>query len=238
MEQNKTYLLKQRCKNINVLYVEDEEIVRLQTSKLLSIYFDNITLAINGKDALEKVHNCKFDIIFTDINMPVMDGLTMIEHIKKRDKNISVVVFSAYDKTEYLLKSIELQIDGYILKPFKFNQIEEVVERVLNNISKISMNDELINLIDGFKWNIQTSKLHNNDSIIELTKNECNLLKFLSSSKYAVYSTEEIEIEIFDDNYNDNKRVRGLISRFNKKVNSRLVKSIYSQGYTLNLDEK
>ena len=238
MEQNKTYLLKQRCKNINVLYVEDEEIVRLQTSKLLSIYFDNITLAINGKDALEKVHNCKFDIIFTDINMPVMDGLTMIEHIKKRDKNISVVVFSAYDKTEYLLKSIELQIDGYILKPFKFNQIEEVVERVLNNISKISMNEELINLIDGFKWNIQTSKLHNNDSIIELTKNECNLLKFLSSSKYAVYSTEEIEIEIFDDNYNDNKRVRGLISRFNKKVNSRLVKSIYSQGYTLNLDEK
>jgi YesN/AraC family two-component response regulator len=238
MEQNKTYLLKQRCKNINVLYVEDEEIVRLQTSKLLSIYFDNITLAINGKDALEKVHNTKFDIIFTDINMPVMDGLTMIEHIKKRDKNISVVVFSAYDKTEYLLKSIELQIDGYILKPFKFNQIEEVVERVLNNISKISMNEELINLIDGFKWNIQTSKLHSKDSIIELTKNECNLLKFLSSSKYAVYSTEEIEIEIFDDNYNDNKRVRGLISRFNKKVNSRLVKSIYSQGYTLNLDEK
>jgi YesN/AraC family two-component response regulator len=238
MEQNKTYLLKQRCKNINVLYVEDEEIVRVQTSKLLSIYFDNITLAINGKDALEKVHNTKFDIIFTDINMPVMDGLTMIEHIKKRDKNISVVVFSAYDKTEYLLKSIELQIDGYILKPFKFNQIEEVVQRVLNNISKISMNEEFINLVDGFKWNIQTSKLYSKDSIIELTKNECNLLKFLSSSKYAVYSTEEIEIEIFDDNYNDNKRVRGLISRFNKKVNSRLVKSIYSQGYTLNLDEK
>ncbi|PLY07906.1 MAG: DNA-binding response regulator [Arcobacter sp.] len=231
-------LLKDKCKDLSILYVEDEEKVRIQTSKVLSIYFNNITLATNGKEALEKLKEEKIDIIFTDINMPKMDGLSMVEQIRKTNNHISVVVFSAYENTEYFLKSIEYGIDGYILKPFKFNQIQKVIEKIITKLQGYTELIHTLKLIDKYVWDIDISTLYKDSKQIELTKNETNLFKFLSSSKHRIYSSQEIEIELFNDNYSDNKRVRGLISRLNKKVDSQLIKSIYGQGYELNLDKK
>lgn len=231
-------LLKTKCEKLKVLYVEDDIQVQTQTSKVLSIYFNNITLASNGKEGLEKLKRENIDIIFTDINMPKMDGLSMIEHIRNINSSIPVVVFSAYDKTEYLLKMIEYGVDGYILKPFKFNQIQKVIEKVVNKIYKSRQIVNTVKLIDSYEWHIETSTLNRYSKQITLTRNEIMLFNLLSSSKYGVYSSEEIEVELFNDNYSDNKRVRGLISRLNKKVDSQLVKSIYGQGYKLNLDEK
>lgn len=237
MENKDLSLLKQKCKDFTILYVEDEESVRIQTSKVLSIFFNTIILAINGKDALEKLKKEKVDIIFTDINMPKMDGLSMIEHIRKIDRLIPIVVFSAYDNTDYLLKTIEYGVDGYILKPFKLEQIQKVVEKIICKMQDSIQVFHTLKLIDDFKWHIETSTLHKNSMQIELTKNEIILFKLLSISKHAVFSSQEIETELFNDNYNDNKRVRGLISRLNKKVDSHLIKSIYGQGYELNLEE-
>ena len=230
-------LLKQKCKNLSILYVEDEEKVRIQTAKTLSIFFDKITLAANGKEALEKLNCEKIDIIFTDINMPIMDGLVMIETIRKTDINIPIVVFSAYDNTEYLLKTIEYGIDGYILKPFKFDKIQKVIEKILNKIYNSSYQTHILNLISGFKWHIEILSLYKNDEQIILTKNETSLLKLLGSRKNARFSSEEIELVLFNDNYNDNKRIRGLISRLHKKIGIHLIKSIYGEGYELNLEE-
>lgn len=238
MEDKELVILKQKCKDINILYVEDEEKVRLQTSKVLSIYFDNITLAKDGKEGLEKLKNRTINILFTDINMPKMDGLSMIEHIRKIDKILPIVVFSAYDNTNYLLKTIEYGVDGYILKPFKLKQIQTVIEKIISKIHDRGERDLSLKLIDNFQWDFEISMLKQNLKQIELTKNETMLFKLLSSSKHAVFSSQEIETELFDDNYSDNKRVRSLISRLNKKVNSYLIKSIYGQGYKLNLEKQ
>ncbi len=91
------------CKDLHILYVEDNDEVRLQTSKMLSIYFKQITQAVNGKVGLEKFKNNKIDAVFTDINMSVMDGISMIKEIKKINSQIPIIIFSAYDNKEYFL---------------------------------------------------------------------------------------------------------------------------------------
>ena len=96
-------------KNLKVLYVEDNENVRLQTTKVLSIYFENITQTKNGTEALKKIKNCKFDLIFTDINMPEINGIEMIKQIREKDDFVPIIVISAYDNTEYFLKTISTQ---------------------------------------------------------------------------------------------------------------------------------
>lgn len=237
MHNKELYLLKQKCKDFTILYVEDEENVRIQTSKVLSIFFNNIIPAIEGKDALEKLKKEKVDIIFTDINMPKMDGLSMIEHVRKIDKLVPIVVFSAYDNTDYLLKTIEYGVDGYIIKPFKFDQIQKVIEKIICKMQDLLQVSHTLKLIDDFQWHLETSTLYRNSIHVELTKNETILFKLLSSSKHAVFSSQEIEVELFNDNYSDNKRVRGIISRLNNKLNSHLIKSIYGQGYMLELEE-
>ncbi len=204
----------------------------------MSLYFDDITLAKNGRDGLNKFKQFEYDIIFTDIHMPIMDGLSMIEHIRNFDKNIPIVVFSAYDNTEYLLKSIELNVDSYILKPFNFDEFQKIVKKIVDKLFQAKKISKNLNLIDNYHWCYETATLYKKDQKVYLTKNETTLLKLLTSSKKRIFSSEEIEIEVFDDDYNDNKRVRGLISRFNKKIGTKLINSIYSQGYKLNLGKK
>ena len=188
LNNKELYLLKQKCKDFTILYAEDEENVRIQTSKVLSIFFNNIVLAIDGKDALERLKKEKIDIIFTDINMPKMDGLSMIEHVRKIDKLIPIVVFSAYDNTDYLLKTIEYSVDGYILKPFKLEQIQKVVEKIICKMQDFVEVSHTLQLIDNFQWHIETSSLHKNSKQFELTKNEIILFK-LFSNLYACTCT-------------------------------------------------
>ncbi|WP_320035802.1 response regulator transcription factor [Halarcobacter sp.] len=229
--------IQNKCKDLSILYVEDNEKVRLQTSKVLNIYFHKIFLASNGKEAIDIFNNEKIDIIFTDVNMPKMDGISMIELIRKKDINIPIVIFSAYDNTEYLLKTIEFGIDGYILKPFKLDQIQSVIEKIIKKLATVSVQCSNTKLIDNFIWDNNTYTLYKDSKHIKLTKNETKLFKLLSSSRNILCSSEDIEIELFDDNYNDNKRVRGLISRLHKKLGTHLIKSKYGEGYELNLEE-
>lgn len=237
MNKKEFNLIKEKCKGLNILYVENEETVRVQTSKVFSLFFDNIHLASNGKEGLYKFKNNQIDMVFTDINMPIMDGLDMIKNIRICNEFVPIVVLSAYENTDYFLKTIEYGIDGYILKPFTLKQIQEVIQKIINKIQSSIQFEHTVHLIDNYEWHIETATLNKESKEISLTKNEKKLFKLLSTAKYAVFSSEEIEIELFDDNYCDNKRIRGLISRVNKKIGSHLIKSIYSEGYELNLEK-
>ena len=233
----KLSLLKEKSRDLKVLYVEDETKVREQTSKMLNIFFDDIFAATNGKEALIKIKNTSFDVIFTDVKMPVMGGLEMIKEIRKKDKLIPIVVFSAYDDKEYLLQAIEYGIDGYIIKPSRFNTIHDLIEKIINKLYAYEKKDHSIRLVDNFSWHIESNSLYKNNQKISLTKHETMLFKLLSSSSKSTFTSEEIERELFEDLYTDNKRVRGLISRLKNKIDISLIRSVYSQGYTLNLDK-
>lgn len=227
-------LLNEKCKDIKVLYIEDDEKVRLQTSKMLSLFFQDITQVDNGEDGLNSFKNNCYDLIFTDINMKQMDGLTMIKHIRALNNKIPIVIFSAYDNTEYFLQAIDFDVDGYILKPFNFEEVQKVIEKVIQTIYLNKKTTPTIDLIDEFIWDIEKNILFKEDKEIKLTKNESVLFKLLSSAKNAVFTSQEIEIELFDDDYSDNKRVRSLISRLNTKLEVNIIESIYGQGYKLN----
>ena len=226
--------LIQLTKDLKVLYVEDNDNVRIQTAKLLGIYFQSITQVKNVKEALTEFKNSNFDLIFTDIDMPEINGLELIKQIRKKDDFIPIVIISAYDDTNYFLKAIEYGIDGYILKPFKFDSIQSLIKKITLKISKFKKDSHIIKLIDNYHWNIEDACLYRNQNLIKLTKKENILFKLLASSTNAIYTTEEIETELFNDDYNDSKRVRSLISRLKSKLSSNLILSIYALGYKLN----
>ena len=126
--------LKNIAKDIVVLYVEDEESVREQTKMLFELFFKKVDIAVDGRDGLEKYKKGKYDIVFSDISMPNMDGLQMIEKIKEINPYQRVVIISAYNVSEYLLKAIELGVDGFLLKPINIDQFVIVVKKIVDGI--------------------------------------------------------------------------------------------------------
>ena len=78
--------LKNKAKKLSILYVEDEAEVRDRTVNLLSNFFPNIDVAVDGEEGLEKYLQNSYDIVITDILMPKMNGLELISHIREKNK--------------------------------------------------------------------------------------------------------------------------------------------------------
>ena len=104
-------------KRLTVLFVEDEEDSREQCSEFLSRLVGVLVTAQNGAEGLDAWRLHKPDIIITDIRMPVMDGLAMLQEIRSVDTEVPVIILSAFENSDYLKQSIDLGVDGYVFKP-------------------------------------------------------------------------------------------------------------------------
>lgn len=214
------------------LYVEDNEEVRRQTAKILKLFFHQVIDCGDGRDGIDKFKASKAGIVFTDINMPGINGLEMLERIKQIDPSVKTVIFSAYDESKFFTKAISIGVDGYILKPFTTEDLLSVLEKITQSIEMKP--GKFIYLSGDFVWDKQSLTLCKAGEIIKLTKNETSLLQLLLSSSGRIASGLEIENELFEDygGYDD-KRVRNIVSRFHRKIGYKLIENIYSQGYRI-----
>ncbi len=137
----KTKEVIQITKNLKLLYVEDDDVARNSTSEMLGNFFCDITTAIDGQDALDKFHNSTFDLILSDINMPKLDGITLLKEIREVNTNIPVLFLSAHNEKSYYLDATKLGLDGYILKPIELDQL---VLNLTNAVKKITLQNENI----------------------------------------------------------------------------------------------
>lgn len=120
-----------------VLIVEDEEMIR----KGLKYTFDWTQVGcivvgegINGKDGLDKIKNLNPDIVIVDINMPIMNGIDMIQN-SKDDFIYSSIIISGYDEFDLAKKAIHLGVSEYLLKPVDNQQLVEALEKAKKEIN-------------------------------------------------------------------------------------------------------
>jgi len=123
---------------LSLLYVEDNKDVRDSMVELLEHYCSDFDVAVDGQEAWEKYQSYHkktghyYDIVLTDINMPKMSGIQLIEKIRERNERQIIVVISAHNELDMLLKLIELEISNFIVKPLEMDQFERVFARVIN----------------------------------------------------------------------------------------------------------
>jgi DNA-binding NtrC family response regulator len=121
---------KESFKDFTILYVEDEISIRSSVEQCLNFIF-NTEVAANGEEALKVFEKKKIDVIITDINMPIKDGVTMMNDIKKVSPEIPFIITSAYS-IENLEKIEKLGVFKYITKPF---DIKELILSVIKALS-------------------------------------------------------------------------------------------------------
>jgi len=123
--------------DLKILYVEDDQSVRESTLELLQKVFSDISVAVDGKDGLNKFldySDKQFDLILTDINMPNMNGLDMVGEIRNQGFQTSVLILSAHNDGNYFMDSIKHGVDGYLIKPLDMKQFIDVI---LTSVEKI-----------------------------------------------------------------------------------------------------
>lgn len=217
-------------KNIKVLYAEDEEGIRENISFVLSLLFKEVFVAKDGEEALELFEEKKPDLLIFDICMPKMDGIEVLNKIRKSNKAIPIIVLTAHTEETYLFRAIELNITRYLLKPFSKDALLDAIKTCILNLIKDQENAILGN---GYVFDFINKNLLYEQNIINLSLHELKLLQVMSAQSQKIFSFEELIEEIWGWEIVTKEALKSLVKTLRKKLPSPLIKNIFGIGYTL-----
>jgi YesN/AraC family two-component response regulator len=249
--------LKKLTKNLTILYVEDNKDTRNELKGVLDELFLCTLTANNGKEGLKTLKTTNVDLILSDINMPKCNGLDMIRNIKQIYPQIPTILLSGYGNSEHLLKSIEIGVNKYLMKPMNkeklFQSIEEMAY-LINSRKKykleqigLSKNIKMIaiaKLLDNLshQWRQNLSIISTSVSAVLLNENmkvSSNYVKkLLLNVNEQVKQMDNLLKDLFD-NYNKEYNIQQI--KLNKLVHSSLTpfqSSIEENNIDIRLDIK
>lgn len=125
--------------DIKILTVDDMATMRRIIKSILNqLGYHNVDEAENGKDALAKLKQNKYDLVLLDWNMPEMDGITLLKEIRNDPqlKDIPVIMVTAEAKKENVLLAIQSGANNYIVKPFNAETLKEKLDKVYESLNK------------------------------------------------------------------------------------------------------
>jgi CheY-like chemotaxis protein len=119
--------------NLQVLVIDDDAVVGRSFDRVLSDKGYDVSTALSGEEALDTIKDNDFDVVFTDIKMPGMDGLEVTQRIKERCPWTPVVVITGYGTEENEAKASVLGVNGFVRKPLTPEMIENITLRAVND---------------------------------------------------------------------------------------------------------
>ena len=220
--------LLEQLSNYTVLYAEDDVGLRKNVAEMLELLFKKVFVASDGEEAYALFQEKSPHIVITDIKMPKLSGIELAKKIRKQDTNIQIIIISAYTEVDYMLDAIDLSLMKYIVKPITETKLFEALEKFL----ELQKSSGMIDLKDGWIYNSAQKVITHEDDLFELTKKESALLEMLLAKK-SVLTYEEIEMELWRDEYMSLNALRLLMKNFRKKLPEGYLKNIQSVGYKL-----
>lgn len=191
---------------IQIMIADDHSMVREGIKQLLELDGDIIVIgeACDGMECLELLNKSLPQVLLLDINMPNMNGLEVLEKIKEQNIDIKVIILTVHNEIEYLLKAVEIGIDGYMLKDSDSNELKKAILSVMAGENYIQ--PSLLPILNSkmIERNIEKEKLE------LLTKRELEVLKLMAFGAYNKEIGKTLEIS--------ERTVKNHISNIFKKI--------------------
>ena len=225
-----------------VLLVEDEVDAREILSFYLNTIFEDVVVAVDGQEALEMFeenfnNNKYFDLVLTDIKMPRLDGMDMIEKMLELIENQKFIIVSAYKDEEKLLKSINFRVLGYFIKPINVDNMMEILKKAKVEVLKEKeekKSKKLLKINKDYKYSLEQKLLYHNSSLVKLSKKEMQLLDVLIKNLGKIVTIKECKLALWNDENKSDTTFRTVMKRLKDKVSKNdFILSLKGQGYTI-----
>lgn len=191
---------------VKVMIADDHSMIREGLKQLLELEgeFEVIEEACDGEECIEKLKTATPDVLLLDINMPKMNGLEVLEKMKELKWKTKVLVLTVHNEVEYLLKAVDIGVNGYILKDSESVELKKAILSVVNGEDYIQ--PSLIPVLNAKM--IDRNK--DNEKLEKLTKRELQVLRLLSIGKLNRQVAEELDIS--------ERTVKNHVSNIFKKI--------------------
>lgn len=190
--RNDTYFKGGKINNmaVKIMIADDHSMIREGLKNLLELDGDIqvIAEAVDGEDCLEKLQLVKPDVLLLDINMPKKNGLEVLKSLKSRRSKLKVLVLTVHNETEYLMKAVDIGVNGYVLKDSESAELKKAIFTVADGETYIQ--PSLIPALNAKM--IETNK--DTEKIKSLTKRELDVLKLLAVGMFNKEVGKRLEI--------------------------------------------
>jgi len=222
--------IMQNLKHFKVLYVEDDSFQMEQTIAILSMFFQNITTATDGFEALNIFKKDKFDLIICDIILPKISGIKFAQEVRKIDKDIDFIFISASTDINDFRKVIQIQALDFLIKPYIFADLQNVLlefgkKHIKNKIT-------LVDITTNIQYDVLNHCIIINDKKIDLTLKEQQLLQLATKNKKNVFTYKQISVALNYKEVNMNS-IKNIILRLRKKLSVDIFVNITGIGYRI-----
>ena len=175
---------------IKIMIADDHSMIREGLKNLLELDGDIqvIAEAVDGEECLNKLQVVKPDVLLLDINMPKKNGLEVLKSLKSKKSKLKVLVLTVHNEIEYLMKAVDIGVNGYVLKDSESAELKKAIFTVAEGESYIQ--PSLIPALNAKM--IETNK--DAEKIKSLTKRELDVLKLLAVGMYNKEVGKRLEI--------------------------------------------
>ncbi len=217
--------------DISILIAEDEQALLDFMTEYLELFFEKVYTAKDGQKAYLSYLKHHPDIIIADINMPHLDGLSMIKKIREMDRETKIIITSAHSEQEKLLEAIELHLVKYLIKPVQSDQLKTLL---FSLVDELHAQKHLLALKESFYWDTLNRKLFHKSKEIDLKPKERKVMALLCSHPNRSVSAIDIYNHLYEDQPErefSSHAITSLIKRLRQKLPKETIKSAYGIGY-------
>ena len=220
-------------KNLNILYVEDEETIIDKYSYFLQESCKEVFIARDGEEAYTLYKENKIHLIIMDLLIPKMSGIVLARKIREEDDVIPMIALTAHSDREILLDIVDLNFSSYLIKPVLRTDLMVALEKIAQKVNS----GRSLPLPCDCSWDLKSKTLFCNDESILLTRRELKLFELLVERAGTPCSDDEIFFYVWGDEFDKtvtNSSIRTLIKNLRKKIPKDLIKNQYGVGYKIN----
>jgi DNA-binding response OmpR family regulator len=224
---------------VRVLLVEDHKPLVRSLRQGLEEEGYAVDVAFDGEEGDYKAKTVEYDVIILDIMLPKMDGLTVLQRLRKNGSNTHVLMLTARDQLEDKVKGLDTGADDYLTKPF---ELEELLARVRSLVRRgHEVKDPIIRILD-LEIDTAARTVKRAGQPIHLTPREYGLLEFLAFHRGRVVTRTMIWEHLYDEHDESTSNVvdvyiRYLRNKIDKGHEPPLILTRWGEGYMLRADE-
>jgi DNA-binding response OmpR family regulator len=222
---------------MKLLVVEDEPNLLSIIRKGLSENNNEVSVAMDGRTALEMIQNHNFDVVILDIMIPEINGIEICRRLRASKNFVPILLLTALATTENVVTGLNAGADDYMAKPFKFTELEARITALARRANQDNKPNDIIS-IDDLEIDGRSKSVKRDGDNIILTAKEFKLLYYLAKNSGMILSREKILDNVWDINFDMNTNVvdvyiNYLRKKIDKPYQTNLIHTIKGLGYVL-----
>ncbi len=221
---------------MRILLVEDDERVASVVARGLREEGFAVNLAADGEEGLRRALTETYDTAIVDIMLPKLDGLRLIEELRRENVNIPILILSAKRSVDDRVRGLQRGGDDYLTKPFAFSELLARVQALIRRTTSVSEPNSLV--VGDLSINLMTREVRRGDKAIALQPKEYALLEYLARNAGKVVSRTMIMEHVWDYNFDPmtnvvEARICKLRDKIDNDFDTKLLHTVWGAGYVL-----